>query len=117
MTTLFWIIGIIATIYLLLVIPAGIAVFISKRNYKNSPYKQHIDKIINEYRETIIKKDRIQLDNLVKNRQNEIIERDGEQYSVEFFAKRHKNKYKFFISVGKLKPITIGHAEIFEIVL
>ena len=117
MHIIFWILGIVAVIYLLLVIPAGIAVYINKIKYKKSPERPLIDNIIKEYKNKIVIPDKIHLDNLVKNKEAEIITRNGHEYSINYYATKDKNKYSVIISVGKFHPITIGHAEKFDIQL
>lgn len=117
MTILFGIIGIIVAIYLVLVIPAGLAVYINERKLKKSPDRFIIEIILSEYKDRLKKLSKTELDNITNGEHFETIERDEQQYSIVYSAKRlNENKYRVIISVGKLSQITIGHASKFDIV-
>lgn len=103
-------------IYLILVIPAGLAVFINKLKFKRSPDRIAIENVIEEYRGRIGHLDRNQLDKIIETKQREVIERNAIQYSVEYYAtKDKKGKYSIVVSVGRLSPVTVGHAVKFEL--
>lgn len=112
-----WILIVIAglvTVYLILVIPAGIAVWISERRFKKSHYRTDVTAIINDTWIALQKAGETKIKEIINNGTREIILRNGQEYSVDISSSDIGNrKYKIIISAGILKPVTIGHAEEF----
>jgi hypothetical protein len=107
-------IAILIGIYLILVIPAGIAVWVSERKFKKSPYRTDITAIINDKWTTLQKAGETAAKEIIRKGIREAILRNGQEYSVDISGSDIGNrKYKIIISAGILKPITIGHAEQF----
>ena len=108
-----YIIAGVVGLYLLLVIPAGIAVLISQRRFRNSPDHDAILSIIQRYKHHVRGWSADQVADLVKCPQREVIEKDGVAFSVDLRARAVKKgrSYEVSVSVGKLRPVTIGHAE------
>jgi hypothetical protein len=104
-------------IYLLLVIPAGIAVWVKEYNFNKSPDRDDILNIIKEYKEYIIVKTKPEIILLTENTYNNVVKRSNKEYNVQAYAKKDGNNksYKIYISVGRNAFVTIGHAEIFDI--
>ena len=112
-----WIILGIVGIYLLLVIPAGLAVLISNLRFRRNPHRSLILSIIEQYKEELRKFDEKSLIDIISNGRREVIEKDGLKFSVDIGGKKLKGfkRYRLYISVGRLKPITIGHSDSFTI--
>lgn len=107
-------IAILAGIYLIMVIPAGIAVWISERKFKRSPYRTDIAAIIDDKWTTLQKAGETKAKEIINRGIRESILRNGQEYSVDISCSAiGTRKYKIIISAGILKPITIGHAEQF----
>jgi hypothetical protein len=116
MKTVLWILAVLVAIYLILVIPAGVSVFIAEKKFKTSPLRKDVEEIISIYKAEIENTTKDQIEMIIKRERREVFTKNGIDFSVVISAKRKKNdKYYFIISVGKLKPITIGHAEKFNI--
>jgi len=116
MKVLLWIgLGILG-LYLLLVIPAGIAVLVKEWRFKRSPDRGVVLTIIQEYQQSLAK-DEGSVIQILKNGRREVVERDGVAYSVDITAKRLRapSSYKISVSVGQLRPLTIGHVESREV--
>lgn len=113
---LYIILGIVG-VYLLLVIPAGIAVFISSMRFKRSPHRDIILSVIQCYQQSIRAWSEEQVAELVTNPKCEKTEQDDVPLSVVLSAKalRQHKTYKICVSVGKLRCVTIGHAETMEL--
>ncbi|MEJ2323430.1 MAG: hypothetical protein P8Y77_01335 [Nitrospirota bacterium] len=110
------ILGIIG-LYLLLVIPAGIGVLIAEVRFRKSPYREHIEEIINHWKQRLQQFNESDFIDLCDNPKREMVEKDGIEFSISLQARKIKiNKsFEVIISIGKLKPITFGHAEKFVI--
>ena len=112
-----WILTAIAAlvaIYLALVIPARIAVWLSERKFKKSPHRADIMAIINDTWTTLQKAGELKAKDIIENGIREAVLRNGQKYSVDITGSAiGKRKYKIIISAGILNPITIGHAEKF----
>ena len=114
MNWIFIAIAILIGIYLILVIPAGIAVWISERKFKKSPFRTDIMAIINDKWTTLQKAGETTAKEIIRKGIREVILRNGQKYSVDISGSDIGNrKYKIIISAGILNPITIGHAEEF----
>ena len=110
------IVGIVG-LYLLLVIPAGIAVLISERRFKKAPKRDAILEIIRLYQADIRGWPRDQITALAKHSRREGVEKEGVLFSVDLSAKELEKdtRYRVTVSVGKLHLVTLGHAESIEV--
>ncbi len=111
-----WIALGIAGLYLLLVIPAGLAVLIRELRFRRSPDRSVVLGIIRDYQCELAETEESVLE-VVQRSRRDTVERGGVRYSVDVTAKKLKvpRSYKIFVSVGQLRPITIGHGESFKV--
>ena len=116
MTVILWIAIAIVALYLLLVIPAGLAVLVTELRFRKAPDRSTVLEIIEEYRQELSGNEQSLLE-VVRRSRRDILERHGVRYSVAVDAKtlRSPRSYKVSVSVGTLRLITIGHAESFEV--
>ena len=112
MKFLLWIALGLVGIYLLLVIPAGIAVLIRHWRFPKTPDRDVVLGIIGEYHDKCRKNERLVLE-LVAAGRREAAERSGVVYSVDISAKklRDPRSYEVRVSVSRLKLFTIGYGE------
>ncbi|MCL4456854.1 MAG: hypothetical protein M1147_10495 [Nitrospirae bacterium] len=107
-------IAVIVALYLAMVIPAGVAVLISEKKFKKSPYREDILAVIKEYWTSFENDGEKKAIEIINKGFRESIQRNGQNYSIDITgSKIGEGKYEIIISVGLLKPITIGHAEKF----
>lgn len=101
----------IAALYLLIVIPAGLALLIRERRFRKSPDHEVVQSIIHEYQEMLGRREDSILEILQRGRR-EVVKRNGVQYSVDVTAKKLNipRSYNVVVSVGRINPISVGHA-------
>lgn len=116
MTLVLWISLGILGLYLLLVVPAGIAVLVGEWRFKRSPDRAVVLAIIEEYQRSLAD-DETAVIQVLKHGRREVVERAGVTYSVDITAKKLKSpgSYRISVSVGQLRLITIGHVESLEV--
>ena len=116
MQMLLWIVLGVVGLYLVLVIPAGVAVLVSEIRFRRSPHREDILGIIEHYKQQICASDQDTRSKFVRSGLREHIEKDGVGYSVDINGKKLRDEgHEFVISVGRIHPITIGHAEKFAL--
>ena len=114
MQVLLWIVLGVVGVYLVLVIPAGVAVLVSEIRFRRSPHRDDILAIIERYKQQIRASDQDARSELVRSGLREHVEKDGVSYSVDITGKKLRDEgHEFVVSVGRLHRITIGHAEKF----
>jgi hypothetical protein len=116
MKIILWnVVGIIG-LYLLFVIPAGLAVLFKELRFRKSPDRDVVLGIIQDYQRALSTSEQSVLEVIQRGRRDKV-ERTGVAYSVDVMAKKLGNprSYRIVVSVGRFRPITVGHSESFKV--